>query len=84
MSQKTEKTKAMPRVMFKSALAGRSKGASTTCNEANAPRCGPKPTVPTPGRSPNQLETRMKINNVASNGNTLATMWRPTMPSTMS
>ena len=76
---------AIASVMFMSAVVGRSSGVSTCGTLRNAPglSCA-QPIDPTPGKSPNQFEARMKIKRVARNANVLEIMCRPTMLSSMS
>src|ERR1700736_5437112 len=74
------KKSAIPNVMLRSALAGRSSGALTSFNDNGRVPGLPNPIVPTPGINPNQFAARMKINRVARRGNTLGIMCRPTIP----
>ena len=83
------KTPAMAKVIFKSAVVGRRMATlrSSALMLCQAPTCeesAAKPTEPTPGRSANQFETRMKIKRVASREKTLLTMCGPTISSKVS
>src|ERR1700730_2835677 len=75
------KKRAIPNVMFKSALAGRKSGRVTASRGSGTPALRPKPIVPTPGTKPNQFAARIKINSVPSSEKTLGIMCFPTMPS---
>src|ERR1700693_938726 len=75
------KKRAIPKVMLRSALAGRSSGALTSFNDNGRVPGSPNPIVPTPGINPNQFDARIKINKVPSREKTLGIMCLPTMPS---
>src|ERR1700722_18716041 len=80
-SHHTLKKSAIPNVILRSALAGRSSGRVTSFRPNRPPPGSPNPIVPTPGTNPNQFAVRIKTNRVAIREKTLGIICLPTMPS---